>query len=198
MSKNIIKPILYSILGIIAGFFIAKIPQMEGVTISPQIPVFDIISLLITVVLAIYVAKILEKDVQNSQVGKQMFLTKIEQNESLLSSLNEYIGQETILLSKINNILHRYRTIQNTIHSVLKNKKKNGEFSSDCESIENEAKELNRLLTMTPIDSSDQSNITIRDGKITYSNNRITEITTCLLRIDNMLFNLKHKINNSL
>lgn len=51
---------------------------------------------------------------------------------------------------------------------------------------------------MTPIDSSDQSNITIRDGKITYSNNRITEITTCLLRIDNMLFNLKHKINNSL
>ncbi len=198
MSKNIIKPILYSILGIIAGFFIAKIPQMEGVTISPQIPVFDIISLLITVVLAIYVAKILEKDVQNSQVGKQMFLTKIEQNESLLSSLNEYIGQETILLSKINNILHRYRTIQNTIHSALKNKKKNGEFSSDCESIENEAKELNRLLTMTPIDSSDQSNITIRDGKITYSNNRITEITTCLLRIDNMLFNLKHKINNSL
>lgn len=198
MSKNIIKPILYSILGIIAGFFIAKIPQMEGVTISPQIPVFDIISLLITVVLAIYVAKILEKDVQNSQVGKQMFLTKIEQNESLLSSLNEYIGQEIILLSKINNILHRYRTIQNTIHSALKNKKKNGEFSSDCESIENEAKELNRLLTMTPIDSSDQSNITIRDGKITYSNNRITEITTCLLRIDNMLFNLKHKINNSL
>ena len=198
MSKNIIKPILYSILGIIAGFFIAKIPQMEGVTISPQIPVFDIISLLITVVLAIYVAKILEKDVQNSQVGKQMFLTKIEQNESLLSSLNEYIGQETILLSKINNILHRYRTIQNTIHSALKNKKKNGEFSSDCESIENEAKELNRLLTMTPIDSSDQSNITIRDGKITYSNNRITEITTGLLRIDNMLFNLKHKINNSL
>lgn len=198
MSKNIIKPILYSILGIIAGFFIAKIPQMEGVTISPQIPVFDIISLLITVVLAIYVAKILEKDVQNSQVGKQMFLTKIEQNESLLSSLNEYIGQETILLSKINNILHRYRTIQNTIHSALKNKKKNGEFSSDCESIENEAKELNRLLTMTPIDSSNQSNITIRDGKITYSNNRITEITTCLLRIDNMLFNLKHKINNSL
>lgn len=198
MSKNIIKPILYSILGIIAGFFIAKIPQMEGVTISPQIPVFDIISLLITVVSAIYVAKILEKDVQNSQVGKQMFLTKIEQNESLLSSLNEYIGQETILLSKINNILHRYRTIQNTIHSALKNKKKNGEFSSDCESIENEAKELNRLLTMTPIDSSDQSNITIRDGKITYSNNRITEITTCLLRIDNMLFNLKHKINNSL
>ncbi len=171
---------------------------MEGVTISPQIPVFDIISLLITVVLAIYVAKILEKDVQNSQVGKQMFLTKIEQNESLLSSLNEYIGQEIILLSKINNILHRYRTIQNTIHSALKNKKKNGEFSSDCESIENEAKELNRLLTMTPIDSSDQSNITIRDGKITYSNNRITEITTCLLRIDNMLFNLKHKINNSL
>lgn len=198
MSKNIIKPILYSLLGIIAGFFIAKIPQMEGVTISPQIPVFDIISLLITVVLAIYVAKILEKDVQNSQVGKQMFLTKIEQNESLLSSLNEYIGQETILLSKINNILHRYRTIQNTIHSALKSKKKNGEFSSDCESIENEAKELNRLLTMTPIDSSDQSNITIRDGKITYSNNRITEITTCLLRIDNMLFNLKHKINNSL
>ncbi|CCX47791.1 uncharacterized protein BN813_01084 [Bacteroides sp. CAG:927] len=198
MSKNIIKPILYSILGIISGFFIAKIPQMEGVTISPQIPVFDIISLLITVVLAIYVAKILEKDVQNSQVGKQMFLTKIEQNESLLSSLNEYIGQEIILLSKINNILHRYRTIQNTIHSALKNKKKNGEFSSDCESIENEAKELNRLLTMTPIDSSDQSNITIRDGKITYSNNRITEITTCLLRIDNMLFNLKHKINNSL
>lgn len=198
MSKNIIKPILYSLLGIIAGFFIAKIPQMEGVTISPQIPVFDIISLLITVVLAIYVAKILEKDVQNSQVGKQMFLTKIEQNESLLSSLNEYIGQETILLSKINNILHRYRTIQNTIHSALKSKKKNGEFSSDCESIENEAKELNQLLTMTPIDSSDQSNITIRDGKITYSNNRITEITTCLLRIDNMLFNLKHKINNSL
>lgn len=198
MSKNIIKPILYSILGIIAGFFIAKIPQMEGVTISPQIPLFDIISLLITVVLAIYVAKILEKDVQNSQVGKQMFLTKIEQNESLLSSLNEYIGQETILLSKINNILHRYRTIQNTIHSALKNKKKNGDFSSDCESIENEAKELNRLLTMTPIDSTDQSNITIRDGRITYSNNRITEITTCILRIDNLLFNLKHKVNNSL
>lgn len=198
MPKNIIKPILYSILGIIIGFLIAKIPSLSKVSVSPEIPLFDIISLVVTVLLAIYVAKILEKDVQNSQVGKQMYIAKIEQNENILSSINEYLGQETIMLSKISNLLHRYRSIQSTIHTALKDKSKKGKFSSDCESIENEAKELNKLLTMTPIDSSDQSNITIRDGVITYSNNRITEITTCLLRIDNLLFNLKHRINNLL
>lgn len=198
MLKNVIKPLLFSIIGIIIGFVLAKVSLLGDLVISPEIPVFDIVTLVVTVILAIYVAQILERDVQNNQVSKQMYIAKIEQNESTLSSLNDYLGQDTILLSKINNILHRYRTTQNTIHTALKEKNKKGKFGSDCSSIESEAKELKRLLTMTPIDNSDQSNITIRDGVIIYSNNRITEITTCLYRIDNLLFELKHKINNTL
>lgn len=198
MPRNIVKPILFIIVGIIIGFVLTKLRYSESVTISSEISLFDVISLLVTVLLAFYVAQILERDVQNTQVGKQMYIAKIEQNESVLSSLNDYIGEDVILLSRINNILHRYRTIQNTIHTALKHKSKRGKFKGDCEAIENEAKELNKLLTMTPIDCSDQSNITIREGIITYSTNRITEITTCLLRIDNLLFELKHKINNAL
>lgn len=198
MLKKVIKPLLFSIVGIIIGFVLAKMSLLENITISPEIPAFDIVTLIVTVLLAIYVAQILERDVQNNQVSKAMYIAKIEQNESILSSLNDYLGQDTILLSKINNILHRYRTTQNTIHTALKEKNKKGKFDNDCSSIESEAKELNKLLTMTPIDNSDESNITIREGVITYSNNRLTEITTCLLRIDNLLFELKHKINNTL
>lgn len=198
MLKNLIKPLLFSIVGIIIGFALAKASLLDNIRISPEIPVFDIVTLVVTVILAIYVAQILERDVQNNQVSKAMYIAKIEQNENILSSLNDYIGQDTILLSKINNILHRYRTTQNTIHTALKEKDKKGKFNDDCNKIESETKELNKLLTMTPIDNSDQSNITIRDGVITYSNNRVTEISTCLLKIDNLLFDLKHKINNIL
>lgn len=198
MLKNLIKPLLFSIVGIIIGFVLAKASLLDDIKISPEIPVFDIVTLVVTVILAIYVAQILERDVQNNQVSKAMYIAKIEQNENILSSLNDYIGQDTILLSKINNILHRYRTTQNTIHTALKEKDKKGKFNDDCNKIESETKELNKLLTMTPIDNSDQSNITIRDGVITYSNNRVTEISTCLLKIDNLLFDLKHKINNIL
>lgn len=198
MLKNVIKPLLFTIVGIILGFVLAKVSLLGDIKISPEIPAFDIVTLVVTVLLAIYVAQILERDVQNNQVSKAMYIAKIEQNENTLSSLNDYLGQDTILFSKISNILHRYRTTQNTIHTALKEKDKKGKFDDECSNIESEAKELNKLLTMTPIDNSDQSNITIRDGVITYSNNRITEISTCLLRIDNLLFDLKHKINNTL
>lgn len=198
MSKNIIKPILFIIVGIIIGFVLTKLPYLEPIKVSTEIPLFDVVTLIVTVVLAFYVAQILEKDVQNTQVGKQMYIAKIEQNEGVLSSLNDYLDQETVQLLRINNLLHRYRTIQNTLHTALKEKSKKGKFLKECESIESEAKELNKLLTMTPIDQSEQSNITIREGVIKYSPNRITEIITCLQRIDNLLFELKHKINNTL
>ena len=198
MKRNIIKISIYIVIGFIVGFFIAKIPALESIKVSQEIPIFDIVTLLVTILLAYYVAHIIERDVQNSQLGKQMYLDRLHQNEEILTSLNDYVQEERILLSKINNLLHRYRSRQTSIHKALTEKSKQELFKPEIDVIANDTKDLKRLLTDTPIDTSDQSNITIRDGIVTYSKQRVIEITTCISRIDNMLFDLKHKINSSL
>lgn len=198
MKGNINNPIFCLVIGIAIGFILSIMPYICCMKFILEIPIFDIISLLVTIVLAIYVAQVLERDTQKSQVCKQMYISKIEQNECILSSINDYIGQDIIYLAKINNIILRYRIIQKTIHTALKENEKKVNFSSDCSAIENAVKELNILLTMTPVDNTEQSNITILDGKIHYSENRKSEITTSLSKIDRLFFMLKNKINNTL
>lgn len=198
MQRNVIKASIYVVIGFITGFFIAKIPTIDCITISNEVPIFDVISLIVTVLVAFYVAHIIERDVQNSQVGKQMYIERLHQNEEILTYLNDYIQEDRILLSKITNLLHRYRSRQTSIHTALKDRSKKDLFNSEIDGIEIDTKDLKRLLTDTPIDTTDQSNITIRDGVVNYSKQRINEITTCISRIDNLIFDLKHKINNSL
>lgn len=198
MKRKIFKISLYVIIGIVAGILLSTIPSICCIRISLETPIFDVFTLFVTIILAIYVASVLEKENQNSQFSKQMYITKIEQNESVLSSINDYIEQDTILLSRINNIILRYRIIQNTLHTSLKENDKKGNFIPDCKAIEDSVKELNILLTMTPIDSKETSNIKITNGVITYSDKRKTEITTCLCKIDTLFFKMKYKINNLL
>lgn len=198
MQKNVIKASLFIIIGLITGFVIAKIPTIDQITISKEIPIFDIVSLIVTILAAFYVAHIIERDVQNSQVGKQMYIERLHQNEEILTYLNDYVQEDRILLSKITNLLHRYRSRQTSIHTALKDRSRKDLFSSEIDGIDTDTKDLKRLLTDTPIDTTDQSNITIRDGVVKYSKQRINEITTCISRIDNLIFDLKHKINNSL
>ncbi len=81
MQKKIVRISIYVIVGAIIGFLVARIPSLEIISFDTKIPIFDVISLLITIAMAFYVAQILEKDVQNSQQGKQMYLDRINQNE---------------------------------------------------------------------------------------------------------------------
>lgn len=198
MRKNVIKVILYIVIGFILGFLANRIPTVANVTLSTEIPIFDIATLIVTTILALYVAQIIEKDIQNSQIGKQMYLDRLNQNENILADLNNYIQEDRIVLSKITNMLHRYRSRQTGIHKALKDRSRKSLFELELSSIEADTKDLKRLLTDTPIDNTDQSNITIRDGIVNYSKQRTTEIATCIARIDNTIFELKHKINSSL
>ena len=148
--------------------------------------------------MAFYVAQILEKDVQNSQQGKQMYLDRINQNEEILLQINEYLQTDTILLTRVTNLLHRFRSRQTSINKALKERIKKDIFKTEQDALEADIRDLKRLLTDTPIDNTDTSNISIRNGVVKYSKNRLTEISTCVLNIDNQLFDLKHQINNLL
>lgn len=198
MQKKIVRISIYVIVGAIIGFLVARIPSLEIISFDTKIPIFDVISLLITIAMAFYVAQILEKDVQNSQQGKQMYLDRINQNEEILLQINEYLQTDTILLTRVTNLLHRFRSRQTSINKALKERIKKDIFKTEQDALEADIRDLKRLLTDTPIDNTDTSNISIRNGVVKYSKNRLTEISTCVLNIDNQLFDLKHQINNLL
>lgn len=71
----IVSLVIGSILGKILGNY-------ELFTIDTQLNLIDLLSILVTILLAIYIAKVLDKEKQNSQSSKDLVLKKIDQLET--------------------------------------------------------------------------------------------------------------------
>lgn len=197
-KKRIAKGGLLAFIGSVFGFVLARLPISEAISLSCQISLSDILTMIVSVLLALYVAHVLEKDVHDSQLGKQMYLDRIHQNEEVLLSLEDYVHTKTVILNRVSSLFHRYRSRQTSIHNALKGRVDDSNLMDRIKKLEHDTSKLKRLLTDTPIKDSDKLDVEVIGGVIKYSEVQLRRISSYIANIDNQLFDLRHTVNDLL
>lgn len=196
------KKKIYNIIGIAiifgCGVTLGKLFNWGYFELTKEISIIDALSLFVTAGLAIYITKILEKEVQESRIEKDLYIAKISEIEMYLRKIEESIQEKDFLFSKITNQIHSCRVIKTSLFQcIIESFEKNKvEFENVERNLSSNLKSLSKLLTETPIIQQMDTEIILKKGLVTYSQNRILEIITELNSLNDTLFKLKVNINS--
>ena len=198
LKKIITNPIIIVVVFVL-GFAVGKINDWGVFKFNPTINfnLFDVISLTITVAVALYIAAILDTEKQKKQVGVEIWIRRFEHIESILNSLSDRINGNNIDYNIVVNTFHHFRSKLSKLNESLN---KHGRFPNkdkDFDLLLNRVSKLKNLLTNTPIDKKDTSKITLSGGIVIYSDSRKKEIHNLILQIDNSIFLLKLRVASS-
>ncbi len=196
MKRSIRNNILWGVAILIIAFTLGRITDWSYFELSKEVSLVDIITLAVTIWLAYYVAQVLEKDVQNIQGGKQLVIERLTLSEDFLKKIASLLDQTQHPYIVVVNSVHKYQTKMDSALSSLKshNKYYSG-LDNQISEIERQGGKVKRLLTNTPVDREQQSDIRMIDGVIWYSQNRLREIENTVGLLENAIFDLKHTIN---
>lgn len=201
MNKRIGIEIFSAILILVIGWLIGSKWKICQFVLDLQINIVDAVSLLITVVMGLYIARILEKEVQDNRIEKDMYLSKISVIENLLENIETMFQNKNGIdldYKLIVNLEHRIRTKKNSIfeHIVEKSKKKiKNEIQTYEKQLKDEFKDLRNYLTQTNASEEGTKDISIENNIARYSQERTSLILTSLNSIENKLLELKVLIN---
>ena len=198
MKKKIINIIGYLVI-LSIGMTIGKLLNWGYFELSKEVNIVDALILFVTIGVAIYIAKILEKEVQDVRIEKELYIAKITEIESILKDFEILVEEKDSSYNKINNRINSCRmkkgSIFNTIKENLK-QVKTKDFDNFEKEITDGINSLKRLLTETPAVAEENPAISVKKDIVTYSSNRIIEINTEINSISENLFKIKVRINN--
>ena len=171
--------------------------SIEDVVISWKIELFDLISLIVTILLAIYVAISLERRVQDDRVEKELHIEQINQIEQIINELESILRSDDIqyqdIISRISKIRIKKNNIVNAIKDCLP--ELSAIIKDRTDSITRSIDSLKRLLTETSVDNN--TDVVMVNGILTYSSNRISDISNSIYALENELYRLKIIINRT-
>lgn len=201
MSKRTIIEIVLGIIILAIGWLIGNKWQLLECKLDLSFNIVDVITLIVTIAMGIYIAWILEKEVQDRRIEKDMYLAKIDAIDGILNELEEQFQSNNgsgIDYTKIVGIEHRVKTKRNSIFKHLLDNS-SGKIRKELERYDNQLKEdfkeLRIYLTMTEAGKSKPKDIEIKQNKAKYSEERISSILTSINSIDNKLLEIKVLIN---
>ena len=151
--------------------------------------------------MGLYIARVLEKDVQDKRIEKDMYLSKINVIESICDELENKFQASNgkgLDYKEIVNLEHRIKTKKNTIFKyILENShgKINDKLKNHDEKLKVDFKDLRNNLTQTTVGEVEQQDIEIVNNCATYSNERTTCILSSLNTISNSLLEVKVLVN---
>lgn len=158
------------------GTIIGKVCNWGYFELTNEISIIEAMTLFVTIGLALYVAKILEKEVQDTRVQKDLYISKFCEIDELLSNLEVLVEADAPPYGKITNKIHicgvkHTSTITMITSSSIAHK--NLDKIEQCRiEIGKRIKILRKLLTETDTETTMINNV------INYSNSRILEIHT--------------------
>lgn len=197
-KKNITKYILWIVIFCV-GICIGKLLNWGYFTLSKEVSIIDAITLFVTVGCAIFIAKVLEKEVQDDRIEKDLFLSQASQLEFFLGEIEKNIESPDCLYSNIVNFYSSANKTRNKFfkridaHNIRLSKSQT--LNEIKKELENYFKSLKPLLTDTPVIQTDLPDIVVESGKIKYSESRLTEIRNELTNIYDCLFAIKIIVN---
>lgn len=192
-KKRIINIIIY-ILFFCVGCCVGELLDWGYFILSKEISIIDALSLFLSIGCAIYIARVLERDVQNDRIEKDMFIAQVVNIETPLADLSNKLNGSTY-----NEVISLYSKSNTTRHKLFKkiDSFKKSQFKVDeiKKSLDVNFKQLKPLLTATAVVHESTPDIEVKRGKINYSPQRIVEIQDCIENIQDELFKLKIVIN---
>lgn len=196
---NIVSIIIYVLIFSLGSCF-GKLLNWGYFVLSNEISIFDAFSLIVTIGLAIYIAKVIEKGVQDDRIEKDLFLNHLEQIEKPLLAIDDILDSQDALYSTIvgsfskSNKEHYKFFKRVNDKSILRDKIRINSYEKQ---IDDNFKSLKPLLTDTPKNQTENKDIVMENGTIKYSEGRKTEIHNALSEILDALFTIKIIINRS-
>jgi hypothetical protein len=197
--RRIIISIIIGIIAFFVGFFIKN---WVAINVDPSINILEAISLIITALVAIYIARILEKDVQDKRIEKDMYLSKLEEVENYLKLIEEILEDKEsngIRYNSVVSVQAKCRKRKNMILTHIlesannSQKKKIQELDQE---IKAEMTTLKKLLTDTPRKKCKNPDIVIKNGIVSYKESRLTSIGSSLDKLSMLLLRIKLLVNN--
>lgn len=124
VKKNVINITIAVFVGIIVGFLLGSRWLQPLFSIDSTISFLDIISILATIGMGIYIVTTLEKEAQDHRVEKDLYISKVQEIEALLSEVEMCIDdrENDIYYSNITNVefrLKRKKTKFSNVSSAL-------------------------------------------------------------------------------
>lgn len=198
MSKKA-SNILLGIIILSIGICIGECIDYGYFELSKEVSIIEALSFFSTIGCAIYIAKILEKEVQDKRVEKDLYLKKIEQIEELLSAIEDAIDEEQPSYNRVVSLYSKCNIKRHKLISNLKSQNsqfKNIDISAQEETMSLRFRLLKPLLTETSIKQKGKADVVINKSKVKYSEARKVEISKEINILHDDFFMIKLAINN--
>ena len=189
LKRNSIIAILLC-LSFCIGFFLRCWYEIGTCKINTTINALDAISLIATIVLGVYIAKTLQKEVQDKRIEKDMYLGLISAVEQIIRDINNLVensGSNNLHYNRIVNIMHRCRIKKADVFNALgsiDNKTLKSEIDDYDKKLKTELQNLKTALTETSVKASSKPSVKLVKNMVTYSEERIIEIITSINTIE--------------
>lgn len=196
-NKIIIGGIYLSVF--IAGFIVSKAVDFQYFEISKNIDIVNILSLIITVWLAILITTIFEKRNGDYRIEKDLIINRIGNIFDIASTLQVESITGKIAFTEAASSIKRINTSLCSIYKIVS--KCHFDISDPIQhKLSSNLTELREALTNTPRLSEEQINATnlpieIRDGMIYYNRDRISQIEVKFDNLKDILLELQIDIN---
>ena len=190
ITKIVVAIVIFA-LGWVVGLFAENWSWFE---FSNEVSLLDVISLVITTAIGLYVAVVIQNNIENKRAEKEIIYGQFNFVEQYLSELRYEVSKEHAESS--NDIVAKIggcRKFWSKIVTLIKDKY--GIDLSKYNINPNEFIKLNQLCTSTPIIGDKDNSVIAQDGKVTYSETRRNEIYSEIDRIRMTIVDLKLLIN---
>ena len=190
ITKIVVAIVIFA-LGWVVGLFAENWSWFE---FSNEVSLLDVISLVITTAIGLYVAVVIQNNIENKRAEKEIIYGQFNFVEQYLSELRYEVSKEhdessNDIVAKIGGC----RKFWSKIVTLIKDKY--GIDLSKYNINPNEFIKLNQLCTSTPIIGDKDNSVIAQDGKVTYSETRRNEIYSEIDRIRMTIVDLKLLIN---
>lgn len=190
-ESSLALAILLFFVGVVAG----KLMDFPIFKLDKSISIIDALSLIATVFVAIYVARKIESDLLRSQNECSFYVAEIENIEKRVNRLNDYINTDQIIYyQSIVGSVHQVRLKKNSLFRYLaKHSAELDERNNPVmQRITSVQKSLKSLLTDTS-----RSGVDATEGIVHYSKEVMSDISSTICILQDLLFELKLEVNNS-
>ncbi len=188
---------VFLLLGVAIGVLLSIFAFANRLSLSPtvalQVDPLGVVTLLVTVLLAVYVLRKLNKKDEGDKVEREILVRNFTDFENNLTNIIKGLliqSQKGVSVTNVAAVLKRNRTRAQALILLASEQKL---LPPDCPHSKNlmvTIKKIQDLMTSTPKVGAIEDGIRVKDGKLFYSTNHIDQIADGVFKMNNNIFRL--------
>jgi hypothetical protein len=180
------------------GFITGKIFDVPGLVIDKHINLLHAASILVTLLIALVITVFFQTNKDVNNIANGIIIKRIDNVIEIIDTLQDDVEIGSIATERAPSVVKR---IHGSLKCIWTNiDEQSIKVSTVFQSLEDETRKINDLLTNTPAKGSKESTspVSVKSGKYSYNPARISEIATHIESLKNNLFKTQLEVNKSL